>query len=283
MQSFLQVIKPEKPALIVFDTLSRCSLGADENSQKDMNFILDALDRVRRETGATVVAVHHTNATGFRERGSTVIRGGMDVMLEISKDDELVVVSCSKMKDAADFEPIYLKPVLVDIGEQTPVPVLIPAEKRIQTQADKLTPLQLEILKAIGMEMFAESGIRSSQLDEILSPTTKRASKYHSLNTLIRLGYVKPHTKGDPYHITDEGRQKLSNAESRMTSSKSNESKAGPSLFIWTLPEPSPMSSPVPHTQKCGTDETLDNSHDLPIHSEEAVQPDALAYAESNI
>src|SRR5262249_5735208 len=108
-----------------------------------MNFVLDALDRVRRATSATIVAVHHTNATGFRERGSTVIRGGMDVMLEVSKDDELIIVSCSKMKDAADFEPIYLRPVLVDIEEQTPVPVLIPAENRVQTQADKLTPLQL--------------------------------------------------------------------------------------------------------------------------------------------
>jgi predicted ATP-dependent serine protease len=35
VQSFLQVIKPKRPTLIVFDTLSRCSLGADENSQKD--------------------------------------------------------------------------------------------------------------------------------------------------------------------------------------------------------------------------------------------------------
>ncbi len=237
VQGFLRAIKPKQPALIVFDTLSRCSLGADENNQKDMNFILDALDRIRRETGATVVAVHHTNAAGVRERGSTVIRGGMDVMLEVSKDDELIVVSCSKMKDAADFEPIFLKPVLVDISEENPVPVLVPAEKRVQTQADKLTPLQLEILNAIGMEMFAESGIKSNQLDEILPPTTKRASKYHSLNTLIRLGYVKPHTKGDPYHITDEGRQKLSNAERRTATGKSNESKASPSLFIWTLPD----------------------------------------------
>jgi hypothetical protein len=281
VQRFVQAIQPKKPALIVFDTLSRCSLGADENSQKDMNFILDALDSVRRETGATVVAVHHTNAAGLRERGSTVIRGGMDVMLEVSKDDELIVLSCSKMKDAADFEPIYLKPVLIDIGEQNPVPVLIPAEKRIQTQADKLTPLQLEILKAIGMEMFAESGIKSSQLDEILPPTTKRASKYHSLNTLIKLGYVKPHTKGDPYHITDEGRQKLSNAESCATSNKSKESKAGLSSFIWTLPEPGPMSSPVPHTSECGTDETLDIRQATQQNTESAHGPTTRSGASS--
>ena len=166
----------------------------------------------------------------------------MDVMLEVSKDDELIIVACSKMKDAADFESLYLKPVLVDIGEEKSVPVLVHAEKRVQTQADKLTPLQLDILKAIGMEMFAESGIKSSQLDEILPPTTKRASKYYSLNALISLGYVNPHAKGDPYHITDEGRQKLSNTENRATAGKSNMSKASPSLFIWTLPEACPMS-----------------------------------------
>src|SRR5258708_26843898 len=139
------------------------------------------------------------------------------------------------MKDGEEVELIYLKPVLIEICEESPVPVLIPAEKRIQTQIDKLTALQLEILKAIGMEMFAESGIKSNQLDEILSPTTKRASKYHSLNTLIRLGYVKPHTKGDPYHMTDEGRQTLSIVASRTVSGKSNESKAIQQLFIWTL------------------------------------------------
>ncbi len=257
---FLEAIQPKKPALIVFDTLSRCSLGADENNQKDMGFILEALDVVRRATGAAVVAVHHTNAAGARERGSTVVRGGMDVMIEVTKDDDLIVVSCSKMKDAGEFDPIYLKPVLIDIGDEYPVPVLVPAEKRIQTQADKLTTLQMEILRAVGMEMFAVSGIKSNQLDELLPPNTKRASKYHSLNTLIRLGYVEPHVKGGPYRMTDAGRLKLSNAENGSLASKSNLSKASPSPFIWTLPDPSLMSSPIPHTHRCGIDETLDKA-----------------------
>lgn len=55
VQGFLQAVKPKQPALIVFDTLSRCSLGADENNQKDMNFILEALDHIRRETGASTL------------------------------------------------------------------------------------------------------------------------------------------------------------------------------------------------------------------------------------
>jgi hypothetical protein len=258
VQHFIDVIKPKQPVLVVFDTLSRCSLGADENNQKDMGFVLEALDKVRRETSATVIAVHHTNATGGRERGSTVIRGGMTVMLEVSKEDDLIAVSCAKVKDSSEFAALYLKPVLVDIGEEAPVPVLIPAEKRIQTSTDKLSSLQLEILRAVGMEMFAVSGIKSNQLDELLPPSTKRASKYYSLNNLIRLGYVAPHEKGDPYKITETGRLKLSNAENAVVSIKSNMSKASPSPFIWTLPEPCPMSSPIPHTYRCGMDRTLD-------------------------
>jgi hypothetical protein len=155
---------------------------------------------------------------------------------------------------------LYLRPVAVDIGETKTVPVLIPAARRTQTPDDKLTPLQLDILKAVGMEMFAESGIKSNQLDEILPAATKRASKYHSLNTLIRLGYIKPHVKGDPYHITEAGRQKLSEAEYSLTATMSNQSKTSPSMSIWTLPDSSPMSSPTPHTSGCGMDETSDQS-----------------------
>jgi len=258
VNEFITAIQGKQPALVVFDTLSRCSLGADENNQKDMGIILESLDRVRRDTGATVVAVHHTNAAGARERGSTVIRGGMTVMLEVSKEDDLIAVSCAKVKDSAEFDTLYLKPVLVDIGEKASVPVLVPAEKRVQTREDKLSSMQLEILRAVGMEMFAESGIKSSQLDELLPPGIKRSSKYHSLNALIRLGYVSPHEKGDPYVITEAGRLKLSNAESAAVSVKSNLSKASPNPFIWTLPEACPMYSPVPHTSGCGTDETLD-------------------------
>jgi len=173
-------------------------------------------------------------------------------MMEVSKEDDLIVVSCAKVKDSSEFNTLFLKPVQVDIGEEQSVPVLIPADKQLQTRADKLSALQLDILRAVGMEMFSVSGIKSSQLDELLPPTTKRASKYHSLNTLIRLGYVEPHVKGDPYQITEAGRLKLSSAENAAVTSKSNMSKANPTPFIWTLPERCPMSSPIPHTCGCG-------------------------------
>src|SRR5258708_40335199 len=68
--------------------------------------------------------------------------------------------------------------------------------------------------------------------------------------------------------MTDGGRLKVANAENGSVTNKSNMSKASPSPFIWTLPDLSLMSSPIPHTYQCGMDQTLDtdsqtkNTHD---------------------
>ena len=53
-----------RPDLIVLDTLARLMLGADENSAKDMGLAIAGMDRVRQETGATVLVIHHTRKTG---------------------------------------------------------------------------------------------------------------------------------------------------------------------------------------------------------------------------
>ena len=46
-------------ALVVVDTVSR-NMGGDENRQEDMSAFVRGCDAVRRETRATVLAVHHT-------------------------------------------------------------------------------------------------------------------------------------------------------------------------------------------------------------------------------
>src|SRR5262249_15808912 len=68
------------------------------------------------------------------------------------------------------------------------------------------------------------------------------------------------HVKGDPYKITEAGRLKLSNAESGILASKSKQSKASPNPVIWTLPDPSLISSPIPYTSQCGMDQTSDQT-----------------------
>ena len=110
------------PALIVLDTLARCFEG-DENKTQDMSLFINGVDQLRRESNATILVVHHTNADASRERGNTAFRGAVDTMLcvtpgrphevenqralrQIIKPTEgLFMLECAAQKDAPTFFP----------------------------------------------------------------------------------------------------------------------------------------------------------------------------------
>lgn len=90
--------------LIVIDTLSKASAGAEENSGKDMGTILDNIDRIRNATGAHVQLVHHMNADGKKLRGHTSIRADVDQVITITNDEATKIKSAhmTKLKDDED-------------------------------------------------------------------------------------------------------------------------------------------------------------------------------------
>lgn len=103
------------PGLIVIDTLARCFDG-DENQQEDMGRFIGGVDRFRREFGATVLVVHHTRLDADRERGSTAFRGAADAMISVHKNgNDIIEVTCSKQKDAEEFEPYTFERRIVQL------------------------------------------------------------------------------------------------------------------------------------------------------------------------
>ena len=52
---------PEPPRLVIVDTLARAMVGGDENATKDMGLFIAGADRIRQETGAHVLTIHHFN------------------------------------------------------------------------------------------------------------------------------------------------------------------------------------------------------------------------------
>lgn len=72
------------PDFIVIDTLARCFEG-DENLQEPMGAFVRGIDRLRNECGATIVVIHHTGASGERERGNTAFRAATDTMIRIQQ------------------------------------------------------------------------------------------------------------------------------------------------------------------------------------------------------
>jgi hypothetical protein len=97
----LQGMDP-RPVLLVVDTLARALLGGEENSARDVGLAIEALDHVRRETGAAVLVLHHTGKDRTAgERGSSAIRAAAEVMLRLDPHgDGKVTLACDKSRDS---------------------------------------------------------------------------------------------------------------------------------------------------------------------------------------
>jgi hypothetical protein len=93
-----------RPALIIIDALIEVSGGADENSSTEMNPVLDALRQIAAEIDAAVLVIHHGNKAGGY-RGSSAIKGGVDLMLMIESKPDSVDLDF-KTEKARDIAPV---------------------------------------------------------------------------------------------------------------------------------------------------------------------------------
>lgn len=76
--------------LVVIDTLSAATPGANENASEDMTKVLARLARVAAETNSHVMLVHHLNAAGSRPRGHSSLFANIENAIEVTKADKLV-------------------------------------------------------------------------------------------------------------------------------------------------------------------------------------------------
>lgn len=75
--------------LIVLDTLSAATPGANENASEDMSRVLARAERIVDATKAHVMLVHHMNAEGSRPRGHTSIFANLDNVVTVRKVEGL--------------------------------------------------------------------------------------------------------------------------------------------------------------------------------------------------
>jgi hypothetical protein len=75
--------------LVVIDTLSTATPGADENSSKDIGPVLARCERIAQKTNAAVMLVHHMNSGGQKPRGHTSILANLDSVLKVEKMEEI--------------------------------------------------------------------------------------------------------------------------------------------------------------------------------------------------
>jgi|TARA_R100000008_G_scaffold29984_1_gene16613 RecA-family ATPase len=102
---FLELVERIDPGLIVFDTLQRCTVGANENLQQDMGQVISMVDTLRQNFNCAILAVHHDTKSGESMRGSSVIRASADTTIQLaSKGESFIEMTCTKQKDAEPFK-----------------------------------------------------------------------------------------------------------------------------------------------------------------------------------
>ena len=102
----------QKPAVIFIDTL-HVFMNGDENRAQDIGAFLTPCRKLMREFGCSVVLVHHTGVAQEakdRARGSSALRGAMDIELKISKEkgQSDIKLSQTKNKEAQEEKDLIL-------------------------------------------------------------------------------------------------------------------------------------------------------------------------------
>lgn len=120
---------PEKPVLIVIDTLARAMKGGDENSAQDMGALNDAVGALIAATGACVLLIHHSGknkASGAR--GSSALLGAIDT--EIQVDGKCITATKQREVEMGDPVGFRLHRILLGIdedGDESTSCVIMPA------------------------------------------------------------------------------------------------------------------------------------------------------------
>ena len=106
--------------LIVVDTLSRAMAGGNENSSEDMGALVASMDRIRAETGACVLFVHHSGKDAAKgARGHSLLRAAIDTEIEVRVDDDTGVRTAAvcKQRDLAKGAAFAFRLDVVTLGQ----------------------------------------------------------------------------------------------------------------------------------------------------------------------
>lgn len=172
--------------IICIDTYAAATPGGNENNSEDTTTAMTHGQLLRDALGATVVYVHHTNASGNRERGHTAMRGAADFMISLTPTDDLIHVECSKQRNAAPFEKLLLKIVPASDGQGC---VMRLASDVLPSAA--LTHAETKVLSVLRDTFQSATGATKTEWRGSCQDIPERTF-YYVAKKLVEKGLVKP-------------------------------------------------------------------------------------------
>lgn len=102
------------PSLIIFDTLSQCLIGANENSPEDMSKVNGLLAAFRHNyKGCSTMIVHHTGYEGDHERGHSSLPASAATRIKVDERMGQLVIECEKQRGGREFNAVFVDKVPV--------------------------------------------------------------------------------------------------------------------------------------------------------------------------
>jgi len=179
-----------KPDIIVIDTLNAYFGAGDESSTKDMTQFVASIRTLRDSVTCSIIIIHHTGlADASRERGSSVLRGAVDVITQCAKDGAgsgLVGFQVIAARDLESWQqPIGLRlqpvesiwadddgnPLTTCIVEASDQPVTLPGRDSPTTAAqDKVVQAVRDIIATKGVAkgtavLIAKADVRKRAIE----------------------------------------------------------------------------------------------------------------------
>lgn len=103
--------------LVIVDTMNRAIAGGDENTPTDMGGFINNCDKIRNETGAHVLIVHHSGKDASRgARGHSSLRAAVDTEINVTNDDGLITAKVTKQRNTSTGNEFHMMLQEVEIG-----------------------------------------------------------------------------------------------------------------------------------------------------------------------
>lgn len=114
----IEQLKSQPVRLIIGDTLSRMSAGANENSGEDMGPVMARFDSVAQATGAAILIIHHNGKDQAKgARGWSGIRAHIDTEIEVVEKDGIRSATITKQRElSGKGESIYFQLKVIEMG-----------------------------------------------------------------------------------------------------------------------------------------------------------------------
>ena len=189
----------EPVQLIIVDTLARAMAGANENASEDMGRLVRAGDRIREETGAHVMWIHHSGKDQAKgARGHSSLRAALDTELEVTADEaqKLHTATVTKQRDL-DSNGVRLcgKFIGVDLGtSQWGDPITACAVEDAEAPAAKVKAASLGKVQQAIMGVLAGAGadlLIRDVASKLKPQDISKTSVYNAVDRLGALGLVE--------------------------------------------------------------------------------------------